>query len=214
MRHIRVADTVILVAKGDITADNSDCVVCPTEYSAESTVRSGDVARALSLSAGREVQQEYDRWLRKNGQLSVGDVVVTRAGNLPCKQLMHAVTPGYAGGKTGEEKQLRVLLKNVLRKAEELKATTLSVPSLVQGYPAPDEARVFFEVCLEYLTSRPTCITQIRFLNFDSLTVEGFAAEFDRRFPASVGIQRYFSSESLKHAEPRSPPQHVCCMLL
>jgi O-acetyl-ADP-ribose deacetylase (regulator of RNase III) len=213
MRHIKVADTVILVAKGDITADNSDCVVCPTEYSA--TVRSGDVAKALNLSAGREVQQEYDRWVSKNGQLSVGDVVVTRAGNLPCKQLMHAATPGYFGGKTGEEKQLRVLLKNVLRRAEELKATTLSIPSLVQGYPAPEEARVFFEVSLEYLTSRPTCISQIHFLNFDSLTVEGFAAEFDRRFPASVGMQRYFSSESLKPVEPSSQtPQQMCCMLL
>lgn len=213
MRHIRVADSVIVVAKGDITADASDALVCPTS---EHLVYTGEVARAVSYSAGREVIQENERWLRKNGKLDLGCISVTRPGNLPCKHLIHVASPGYEGNKSGEEKLMRTALRNVLRKADELGAASVVIPNLVEGYPPNEAARVYFEVSLEYLTSHRSNISHIRFLNFDSPTVDGFVAEFDRRFPASVGIQRYFSGEIKPKASPTEQPsnQHVCCILL
>jgi len=213
MRHIRVADSVIVVAKGDITADSSEVVVCPTT---PQLAYIGDVARAVSYSAGREVQQETERWVRTNGQLDIGAVLVTRSGNLACKQLIHAVSPTYVGSGQGIEKQLRTVLKSVLVKADELRAPSIAIPKLVESYPVNELARVYFETILEYLTSHKSNISQIQFLNFDTPTVDGFITEFDRRFPASAGMQRYFSGEIIPKSIPVDPQQsqHVCCMLL
>lgn len=209
MRHIRVADSIIIVAKGDITADPSDCIVCPVN---ESMTLINDVSQALCYSGGKEVQQERERWLKKNKALGVGGIAVTRSGHLPCKQLIHAVAPIFIDGRSGEEKQLRVAVKGVLLKAEELNASSIAIPLISPFYPISEAARVYFEVTLEFLTCHQTSIAQIRFLNFDRPTVDGFIEEFDRRFSASINGQN-FSFESVSRPVGPKSCNQVCCML-
>jgi O-acetyl-ADP-ribose deacetylase (regulator of RNase III) len=212
MRNIRVADSLIVVGKGDITADSSDCVACPTN---ERLAPSDDVARAVQLSAGREVQQEKKRLLEQHDQLEVGYIAVTRPGSLRCKHILHVVSPSYNDGKSGEEKQLRLVLKSVFLKAEELKAKSLAVPSLALGYPSTVVPRVYFEVLLEYLSSRDSCISSIRFVNYDSPTVNAFMDEFDSRFPVTSSLM-LLSSDSHFSTGRRAPqnPDKPCCSLL
>jgi O-acetyl-ADP-ribose deacetylase (regulator of RNase III) len=212
MRHIRVADSLIIVGKADITADSSDCVACSTD---EHLAPADDVARAVQLSAGREIQQDKERLLRQDGQLEVGYIAVTRPGSLPCRHILHVVSPSYSGGKSGEEKQLRLVLKKVFFKAEELRARSIAVPSLALGYPSNEVPRVYFEVLLEYLSSRDSCISSIRFVNFDSPTVNAFVDEFDTRFPVTSSIL-LMSSDSHLNTGRKTPktPNQPCCRLL
>src|SRR5205814_6845758 len=68
----------------------------------------GGVAGIISRAAGPALQAESDRIVRSRGPIPTGSAVVTTAGKLPFKGVIHAVGPRLGEGK--EEDKLRQAL--------------------------------------------------------------------------------------------------------
>ena len=73
---------------------------------------------------------ELDKIRAEIGRCPTGDAVVTRAGNLPAKHVIHAVGPIYRDGTRGEPDLLASCYRTSLKLAQEHGAETVSFPSI------------------------------------------------------------------------------------
>ena len=91
----------------------------------------GGVAGIISRAAGPELQAESTRLARMGGPFPAGSAVVTTAGKLPFKGVIHAVGPRY--GEGDEEKKLFDALSNAFRLALEKGWSSVSFPAVSSG---------------------------------------------------------------------------------
>ena len=57
----------------------------------------GTVAASFLKAGGQALQDECTAYVRKNGKVRCGEVVVTRPGAIHCNRVIHAVGPLYDG---------------------------------------------------------------------------------------------------------------------
>ena len=68
-----------------------------------------------------------------NGKLRVGDAVMTRAGTLPCKCIVHTVGPHWLGGRQGEEDSLFDCVFQCLSAAQNKGFQSIAFPAISVG---------------------------------------------------------------------------------
>ena len=91
----------------------------------------GGVAGIISRAAGPELQAESDRLVHKSGVLQTGTAVVTTAGRLPFKGVIHAVGPRQ--GEGDEEAKLVLALTSSFQRAKERGWESVSFPAVSSG---------------------------------------------------------------------------------
>jgi O-acetyl-ADP-ribose deacetylase len=128
----------IIIKQGDITRERVDVIV-----NAANTGLSGGggVDGAIHRAAGSSVMDEC----RKIGGCRTGEAVLTAAGELNAKGIIHTPGPVWRGGKKGEEKLLRDSYSNSFRLAAEKGFKSIAFPSIstgVYGYPAEEAAKI------------------------------------------------------------------------
>ena len=142
------------------------------------------VAGAIVKKGGRGIQKESDDFIRCNGLLDDGKVVMTGPGKLPCKKIIHAVAPEW---RIGEEKSKRLLKRachESLVTASNNGFKSIAFPAISSGiYGMPKDvcAKVMFDAVSEYVSRRHTAkqtLTDVRFVNIDDPTVKVFKKEF------------------------------------
>ncbi|XP_062434814.1 protein mono-ADP-ribosyltransferase PARP14-like [Rhea pennata] len=129
-RQATIGGIVIAVYKADLCTHRVDVVV---NASNEDLKHIGGLAGALLQAAGPELQAECDI-LTKQGCLQPGCAVITGAGKLPCKQVIHAV--GSRWRKDEAEKcvlLLRESVKKCLQLAETYNHQSIALPSIGAG---------------------------------------------------------------------------------
>jgi O-acetyl-ADP-ribose deacetylase (regulator of RNase III) len=102
----------------------------------------GGVAGAISRAGGPEVQRESN----EKAPIGLGDAVVTTAGELPAKWVIHAATMELGGPTSAEI--IRRATASTLRVAEELGAKSLGLVAFgtgVGGFPIDEAARIEVE---------------------------------------------------------------------
>jgi O-acetyl-ADP-ribose deacetylase (regulator of RNase III) len=152
------------LAKGDITDLEVDAIVNAAN---ESLKLGGGVAGAISRKGGREIQEECDRI----GYCPVGEAVVTRAGKLKAKYVIHAVGPRY-----GEGNKLRSATLNSLKRAEERDLKSIAFPAIstgVFGFPKDGCADIMLKTVMEYLR-RDTSLREVIMCLYDDETYRIF----------------------------------------
>jgi len=77
----------------------------------------GGVAGAIVRKGGEIIQIESNKIIEKRGPLKTGEAVITRAGNLPCKYVIHTVGPVW--GEGDEENKLKRAIESSLQVATE-----------------------------------------------------------------------------------------------
>jgi len=169
----------IQVRHGDMTTEDVDAIVNAANSSLD---HASGLAGAIIKKGGYSIQNESDNYVAKHGKVEEGGVVVTKAGNLPCKHIFHAVGPMWHGGNQGEDILLGMCVRSCLEKAEELKLTSISLPAIssgIFGFPKEKCATVMFEMVRAYAKENQgkTSLTEIRFTNFDDRTVDIFEKE-------------------------------------
>jgi O-acetyl-ADP-ribose deacetylase (regulator of RNase III) len=117
---------VIELAKTDITGMAVDAIVNAAN---EALQLGSGVAGAIRQRGGPTIQEECDLI----GTCAVGQAVVTKAGKLRAKWVIHAVGPVWKGGTFGEEMLLASAVLQALRRAEDMGATSVAVPALSAG---------------------------------------------------------------------------------
>ena len=87
----------------------------------------GGVAAAIVSKGGRIIQEESNRI----GYTQTGNAVMTSAGKLPCKAVIHVVGPRNGEGK--ENEKLTQAINSVLKLAQQNNFKSISIPAISTG---------------------------------------------------------------------------------
>jgi len=143
------------------------------------------LAGAIVKNGGEMIQIESDIYISEHGPIPEGDVAITGGGTLRAQKVIHAVGPIWHGGREDEELLLRQSVWKSLKATEELGLHSISVPAISSGifnFPKDLCAQILFQTALDFYATKPKNVNEIRFTNFDTKTVDIFAAEFRKRF--------------------------------
>jgi len=157
---------MIKLLSGDITKIAVDAIV----NAANSTLLGGGgVDGAIHRAGGKSVLDECMRIVERQGGCPPGEAVITMAGKLPARHVIHTVGPVWHGGMNNEDQLLTNAYNNSLRLAVENGAKTVAFPNIstgVYGFPKERAARIAIEAVRKFLKSDKT-LNEVVFVCFD-----------------------------------------------
>ena len=165
-----MTDRVALVV-GDVTALDVDAVVNP----ANSALQLGaGVAGAIRARGGPSIQRECDAI----GRCPVGGAVVTGAGDLPARWVIHAVGPH--GSDPDADARLASACRAALERAREIGARSIAIPAIstgVFGFPIERAAAILVGTARAFAAAHPVP-ERILFCLRDRTAHDAFARAF------------------------------------
>lgn len=159
--------TKVEVIHGDITKIPCDAVVNAAN---SALVGGGGVDGAIHRAGGPSIMKELDEIRIERGGCPTGNAVVTGAGNLPAKWVIHAVGPVWKGGNQNEKELLYSAYWQSLCLAKEKKARSLSFPNIstgIYGYPKTEAVYVALSAVKDFIRQNPDVFDAIHFVCFD-----------------------------------------------
>lgn len=187
--YAKFLDGRVIVKIGDITKEAVDAIV----NAANSTLLGGGgVDGAIHRAGGPEILRQCKeiRRTRYPDGLPAGEAVMTTAGNMPAKYVIHTVGPVYGSGGKEKARLLAACYRNALALAAEKELKTVAFPAIstgVYGYPRDEAARISSAAIAEFL-SAPTTIEELRLLFFSEADAEVFVKH--QRFTAAAAGKR------------------------
>lgn len=167
--EVKVKKATLLLVKGDITAEETDAIV----NAANSRLAGGGgVDGAIHRAGGPSIMEEC----RRIGGCPTGKAVITGAGNLKAKYVIHAVGPIYQGGTRGEDKLLKSAYEESLKLATKKGLKSIAFPAIsagAYGYPLDEAARIALKTMIDYLKESDG-LELVKFVLFDDRTFEAF----------------------------------------
>lgn len=127
------------IVRNDITKMQVDAIVNTAN---EAPIYSDGTDRAVYKAAGEEALLKERS---KIGYLAEGDAAITPGFNLSAKYIIHAVSPCYKDGQSGEEEKLRSCYKKSLALALENGCQSSAFPLIATGsfgYPKEEGLRI------------------------------------------------------------------------
>ena len=121
---------LIRIIKDDITKVKADAIVNAAN---SSLMGGGGVDGAIHRAGGPSILEACKKIRATHGPCKTGEAVITTAGNLPAKYVIHAVGPVWNGGKNNEEQLLANAYRNALQLANEHHCHTIAFPSISTG---------------------------------------------------------------------------------
>ena len=169
--------SVFKVVKGNLLEEPVDAIVNAANGM---LAHGGGVAGIISRAAGPAFQQESDAVVHERGPFPTGSAVVTGAGNLPFKGVIHAVGPRFGEGQ--EEEKLARALSAAFACARERGWRSVSFPAVSSGIFA-----VPLDICARaYLkAARDAKVANVRLCLRDAPVIEAVLAELARQEPGS-----------------------------
>jgi O-acetyl-ADP-ribose deacetylase (regulator of RNase III) len=159
----------IELIRGDITKLRVDAIVNAAN---SSLLGGGGVDGAIHRAAGPELLAECRNIAARRGEGAAcppGEAVITAAGRLPCKRVIHTVGPVWQGGGRGEAELLASCYRKSLLLAQEAGLTGIAFPNIstgVYGYPKEAAAKIALASVTGSLPETPG-IRQVIFVCFD-----------------------------------------------
>lgn len=176
MQHI-IHDKLMELVVGDITEQQIDAIV----NAANSRLAGGGgVDGAIHRRGGPAIMEETTR--RYPNGCPTGSAVISGAGNLSAKYVIHAVGPIWVGGERGEAKQLAGAYRRCLELAAEERCESIAFPAIscgVYGYPLDQAAEIALNTAAKFLKENDFPTT-VRFVLFGEDTNEAFKGELKR----------------------------------
>ena len=142
---VKIGKAEIELYQGDITDLDVDALVNAAN---NRLWMGGGVAGAIKAKGGKVIEEEAV----KKGPIPVGEAVVTGAGRLPAKHIIHAAVMGQ-DLRTDKDK-VKTSTLNSLKRAEELKLTSLAFPALGTGvgrFSLYECAQIMIDVVVDFL---------------------------------------------------------------
>jgi O-acetyl-ADP-ribose deacetylase (regulator of RNase III) len=137
---------MITIKLGDITQEDVEVIV----NAANTGLRGGGgVDGAIHRAAGPTVMEEC----RKIGACPTGEAVITNAGKLKAKKIIHTAGPVWNGGKKDEAGLLRNCYRNSFLLAKKNLLKSIAFPAIstgVYGYPIEGATRIALSVGREF----------------------------------------------------------------
>ncbi|MGA2061827.1 MAG: O-acetyl-ADP-ribose deacetylase [Thermoguttaceae bacterium] len=171
--RVEIGKTILELHQGDITLQETDAVV----NAANSRLAGGGgVDGAIHRRGGPAIMAETDAQYPQG--CPTGSAVISTAGNLPAKYVIHAVGPVWGSGRYGEAESLAGAYRRSLELAVEHACRSIAFPALSTGayrYPIDLAARTALSTAIDFLKEhgKPELV---RFVLFDTAAYKTFAA--------------------------------------
>jgi O-acetyl-ADP-ribose deacetylase (regulator of RNase III) len=175
-REVRIGTRVLAVMQGDITTVRADAIVNAAN---ESLAGGGGVDGAIHRAGGPAVMDDLEARYGPLGtrRCPTGSAVITVAGELPARWVIHAVGPRWRGGGAGEPELLAGAYRSSLQQAREVGARSITFPAIscgIYGYPLDDGARIALETVAAGLREEGTSVERATFVLFSGDTLAVF----------------------------------------
>ena len=156
----------IKTIEGDITKVEADAIVNAAN---SSLLGGGGVDGAIHRAGGHAILEECRAIRNRQGKCKTGEAVITTAGNLPAKNVIHTVGPVYNGGKRleNEKQALANCYLNSLKLAEANNLKSIAFPNISTGiyrFPKALAAQIAIETVKNFETKT---IKTLFFVCFD-----------------------------------------------
>jgi O-acetyl-ADP-ribose deacetylase (regulator of RNase III) len=155
----------IELVQGDITNEQVDAIANAAN---RALAGGGGVDGAIHRRGGPDILRETDE--RYPDGCPTGSAVISGAGRLPMRHIIHAVGPVYRGGNSGEAELLASAYRRSLELAVAHDCQSIAFPALSTGaycYPLEEASRVSLSAVIEFLdqNGKPPLV---RFVLFDA----------------------------------------------
>ncbi|MGH2476932.1 MAG: O-acetyl-ADP-ribose deacetylase, partial [Candidatus Limnocylindrales bacterium] len=160
--------------QGDITSVAADAIV----NAANSSLRGGGgVDGAIHAAGGPAIMADLERRYGVGRHCPTGSAVVSDAGDLPARIVIHAVGPVWRGGDQGEADQLGSAYRTSLDLAAAEGCRTIAFPSIstgIYGYPLDGAARVALDTVSRWLAASDDALDDVTFVLFSAGALDAF----------------------------------------
>lgn len=156
----------IFLLKGDITTIQVDVIVNAAN---SSLMGGGGVDGAIHRKGGPAILEECRKIIAKQGSCKTGEAVITTAGRLPARYVIHTVGPVWNNGKNREAEKLASCYSNCLALAAQHSLESIAFPNIstgIYGYPKKDAASIAIQTMNAWL-SPGRSIKKVYFVCFD-----------------------------------------------
>jgi O-acetyl-ADP-ribose deacetylase (regulator of RNase III) len=166
---------IVKIVKGDITEERVDAIVNAANSNLE---HGGGVAGAIVRKGGKVIQEESDRI----GFVPVGQAVLTGAGHLSAKFVIHTVGPRWGEGE--ENLKLKNAVESSLKLAEKENMHSISLPAIsagIFGFPKEECAEIILKTLFKYIKNHEDgSLREIRICLFDEFMIDTFLSKFQK----------------------------------
>jgi O-acetyl-ADP-ribose deacetylase (regulator of RNase III) len=181
--EFEVGKATVRLVRGDITEMETDAIVNAAN---SSLMGGGGVDGAIHRKGGPKMLEECKKIRASEWPqgLPTGKVVITSAGNLKARHVIHTVGPVWRGGNRGEPELLAQAYRNSLRLAVFKGLKTVAFPSIstgAYGYPVEDACRVALEAVKEFLEKEDS-LDEVVFVLFSESAFEVYADKAEEVF--------------------------------
>jgi O-acetyl-ADP-ribose deacetylase (regulator of RNase III) len=170
---VTINDKVLQLIEGDITEKDTEAIINAANAK---LVLGGGVAGAIRRKGGPSIQKQCN----EIGGTFVGGAVITGAGNLQAKYVIHAVGPRM--GEGDEDEKLKSATLNSLKLADEKGIRSLTFPAIsagIFGFPIQRCAEIMLKIVTEYLKGK-TKIEKVCFCLFDKNSYDVFERQLKK----------------------------------
>jgi O-acetyl-ADP-ribose deacetylase (regulator of RNase III) len=135
----------------DITTVQVDAIVNAAN---SSLMGGGGVDGAIHRKGGKAILDDCIKVRNRQGSLATGQAVITTAGNLPAKHVIHTVGPVWNGGNKNEPELLQNCYLNSLKLASAHHLRSIAFPNISTGiyrFPKEKAAPIAIQTVRDYL---------------------------------------------------------------
>ena len=176
----RFGRTGVDLTRGDITRESVDAIVNAAN---SGLLGGGGVDGAIHRVGGPAILEECRRIRDARGPLPAGEAVITGAGRLPSRHVIHTVGPVWEGGTRGEPETLARCYRNALALAAGHGLKSVAFPSIstgAYGYPVASAAAVALGAVRDVLAGGSS-LELVRFVLFSPSDLAVYEAALAER---------------------------------
>lgn len=163
----------IYAIQGDITEQNVDIIVNAAN---SSLLGGGGVDGAIHRKGGSAILADCQKIRATQGKCPTGQAVITTAGNLPARHVIHTVGSVWQGGQHHEAELLASCYHQSLKLAVQHQAKSIAFPNISTGvyrFPKALACEVAITVVQDFIKTHDMGeLEEIRFVCFDSENFE------------------------------------------
>ena len=181
----------IAVVNGDITTEKVDAIVNPTN---RQLAFDGALSKAIIAKGGHSIVTEC----QKIGTLQ--DVAITSAGSLPCRHIVHVLSPDGI-------KECHAAVKDILRLCVKKQLVSIAMPpiGLSKGMPLKNVAASMLDTLVLEAVKGLETIASIRLVGNNTEETAAFTTVLNNIIGSEQSIAQFHSAKTSAHA-----PSYTC----